>query len=236
MGSLIADTARALFGLGAFHLIAWVFVSILLLSMGPMFVQVAPKLYGPPAKLAANDPMRMVWWSAGFIALLLLTTLVAMATVIVAAPVLLVLLVVAFATGFVGYFALAWLIGERILVRTRSLQVAPPAWLSTLVGLIVIRIVRLVPVVGGMIHALVIIAGCGACAAVSWRLALAWHRRRMPDAQQFAGETLVEWYPDGDPADGRPAVQTGRPVLDNVRGEEDRARRSDVDEDSSPQL
>ncbi len=234
MGSLISDAARALFGVGVgFSFVAWLFVTILLVSLGPMFVQVAPRLYGPPARQAGADLPRTIAWSAGFIALLLLSALVAMATVIVAAPILLVLLAWALGAGFVGYFAIAWLVGERILVRIRDLEEAPPAWLSTLVGLAVIRAVRLVPFVGGIAHAIAILLGCGACAAVSWRLAVGWHRRRMPDAKQFDGEVLVEWYPDGDPADGLPAVQTGRPVLGNIRGEEDRAA-SDADEDSSP--
>lgn len=237
MGGLISDSARALFGVHVhFYVVAWLFVTILLVCLGPMFVQVAPKLYGPPARLAANDPMRVALWSVGFVGLLILAVLVAAATVVAAVPLLVVLLAWAFGAGFVGYFAMSWLIGERILVRARGLDTAPPPWLSTLVGLGVVRGLRLVPLVGGMLHACVVLAGCGACAAVTWRLVLGWHRRRMPDVEQFQGETLVEWYPDGDPEDGRPSIQTGRPVVGNIRGEEDRkpTGSDDVDEDSSP--
>lgn len=234
MGSLVSDVTRALLGLGTdLSLIAWGFVTVLLVAIGPMLVHVGPRVFGPPARLAAAEPTRVTGWSFAFVLSLTVSALLAMALAIVAAPVLLLLLTWALGAGFVGYFAMAWLLGDRIAAWSGAAQ-APPPWLAALLGLVVIRLVRLVPFVGGLLHAVVILAGCGAVTAVTWRLALAWHRRRMPDAQQFAGEVLVEWYPDGDPEDGRPAVQTGRPVVGNIRGEEDRVQREDDDEASTP--
>lgn len=234
MGSLVSDVTRALLGIGTeLSLLAWALVTVLLVAIGPLLVQVGVRVFGPPARLVAAEPARAAGWSVGFVALLAASMLVAMALSILAAPAALLLAAWALAAGFIGYFAVAWLVGER-LAAALGASSAPAPWLATLAGLVVIRLARLVPFVGGLVHALVVLAGCGACAAVSWRLAIAWHRRRMPDAEQFAGELLVEWYPDGDPEDGRPAVQTGRPVVGNIRGEEDRVREDEDDEPQPP--
>ena len=224
IGELAADVGRIALGMTAFSFVAWAYVTVLLLIVGPVFVQVAPKVVDPPARLIATDPVRVVIWMPlsvlGVIALtgLLLITILGGLLMPIAAILL----------GLAGYLAVARLLGELAGRWFGAREVAP--WLAALIGIIVLRIVRLVPFIGAPAHSLIAWVGLAAATCAFVRAAWAWHRRRLPDAKQFRGETLVEWYPDGDPADGRPTFGTGRPVVDNIRGEEDRAPRPTDDE------
>jgi hypothetical protein len=129
--------------------------------------------------------------------------------------------ILAILVGMAGYLALARLFGETAVLKLGG--AATPPWLAAAIGIFLLRLVRLVPIVGAPAHSLLIWIGFAAASCATVRMAWSWHKRRLPDAVQFRGETLVEWYPDGDPVDGRPAPGTGRPVLENVRGDEDRA-------------
>jgi hypothetical protein len=215
---LFVDMGRIALGLTAFSWLAWAYVSVLLLVVGPVFVQVAPKVVDPPARLIATDPLRvLVWMPLSFVALFVTTILLAI-TIFGAmlAPILAVML------GLAGYLAIARLLGERTTATLLAAGSAVPPWLAAFVGIALLRLLRAVPYVGAAAHSLVAWVGFAAATCMAVRGARAWHRRRMPDVVQFKGETLVEWYPDGDPADGKPSIGTGRPVVDNIRGEEDR--------------
>ncbi|MEO6867973.1 MAG: hypothetical protein ABI200_08125 [Gaiellales bacterium] len=216
IAQLFVDLARVALGMTPFSLIAWTYVTVLLLIVGPVLVQVAPKLVDPPARLLASEPLRVVlWMPISTIGLVLVTALL---IITIFGAMLMPLL--AMFVGMVGYLAFARLIGEQLGNRLGLLEVAP--WLAAIFGITVFRLVRLVPGAGAAAHSLIVWIGFAAASCMAVRMGLAWHQRRMPDAEQFRGEVLVEWYPDGDPADGRPAPGTGRPVLDNIRGEEDR--------------
>lgn len=223
---LFVDLARVALGLTDFSILLWAYVTGLLLFVGPLFAHVAPKVVDPPARMLAADPVRVAaWMPISTIGLVLLTA--ALFVTIIGAmlmPILAVLVALA------GYLALAQLVGTRLAAQLAP-GAAMPAWLATTLGILALRIVRLVPFVGAAAHSLLVWVGFAAASACTVRAAIAWHKRRLPDAVQFRGETLVEWYPDGDPADGRPAVGTGRPVLDNVRGDEGRTPPSADPED-----
>lgn len=217
---LFADLGRIALGMTAFSWLAWAYVSVLLLVVGPVFVQVAPKVVDPPARLIATDPLRVVLWlPLSFIALFV-TTIALVITIFGAmlTPILALML------GMTGYLSVARLIGERAGARLLSGAAIAP-WLAAFIGITILRLVRIVPYVGAAAHSLIAWIGFAAATCMAVRAGLAWHRRRMPDVVQFKGETLVEWYPDGDPADGKPSFGTGRPVVDNIRGEEDRPAR-----------
>lgn len=196
-------------------------MTVLLLITGPVFVQVAPKVVDPPARLVATDPVRVVLWMPLSVIALVAVTVAVFITIIGA----MLMPIIAILVGLAGYLALARLLGERVWVWVTGAAAAP--WVAAVVGIIGLRLVRLVPFIGALAHSLIVWIGFAAASAVTVRAAWAWHRRRMPDIVQFRGETLVEWYPDGDPADGKPSFGSGRPVVGNVRGDEDRAALDD---------
>lgn len=214
---LFADLGRIALGLTQFSWLLWAYVTLLLLVVGPAFVQVAPRVVDPPARLIATDPLRVaVWLPLSFLALFA-TTIALFITIFGA----MLMPIVAIMLGMAGYLALSRLIGERVGAWLGI--AAPPPWLAAFVGIALLRVLRLTPFVGAAAHSLAAWVGFAAATCITVRSLYQWHRRRMPDVVQFRGETLVEWYPDGDP-EGGPSVGTGRPVLDNVRGDEDRER------------
>lgn len=221
IAELLVDSGRVALGLTPFSLLLWAYVSIILLLVGPAFVQVAPQIVDPPARLLATDPVRVVIWMP--LSLLALISLTALLLITIFGALL--MPIVALLVAMAGYLALARLVGEQAGHALGLPQVAP--WLAAAIGIAAFRLVRLVPYAGAPAHTLIVWIGCAAASCAFWRAARAWYRRRLPDETQFRGETLVEWYPDGDPIDGKPSIGTGRPVLDNVRGEEDRASTSE---------
>lgn len=235
MGALIGDITKALIGTSSqFSIIVWFFVTTLIVFIGPFLVQVAPTIYTPVARSIAVQPEKVMAWSVSFIAVVCVALLIAMATAIFAAPLLVILFMWILCAGFVGYFATAYLLGEKLLIKL-ELSNTPKPWMATAVGLLVVRLVRLIPFIGGPIHAIFVLAGFGAASAMSWKVFLSWHKRRMPDAKQFDGETLIEWYPDGDPQDGKPAINTGRPIIGNLRGDEDKLGKDHQEDEDSEQ-
>lgn len=221
VAELFVDLGKVALGLTPFSLLLWAYVTVLLLVVGPTFVQVAPKVIDPPARLLATDPVRVAAWMPISVIGSFLLTLFLLITVFGA----MLMPILAILVGMAGYLAMGRLVGERIGHAIGIAEVAP--WLAALLGIGVLRLVRLVPVLGAPAHSLLVWIGFAAASCASVAMARAWYRRRLPDEEQFRGETLVEWYPDGDPADGRPSTGTGRPVLGNIRGEEDRAKRDD---------
>ncbi len=215
---LLGDLARVALGLTPTSWLAWAYVTTLVLIVGPVFCQVAPRLVDPPARLLATDPLRVAAWMPLSTLVMVFGTIALMITIIGAPLVPLVWI----ALGLLGYAALGLHLGELVLARVGVGVDARAPWSSALLGLALLRVVRAVPYVGALAHSLLAWAGFAAAMCAANRLLRSHWRRRMDDAIQFEGETLVEWYPDGDPADGAPSVGTGRPVLDNVRGDEDR--------------
>ena len=222
---LFVGLGKIALGLTPFSWLLWAYVSVLLLAVGPVFTQVAPKVVDPPARLIATDPVRVTIWMPLSVLLLFFGTIALVITIFGA----MLMPIVAILVGLAGYLAIARLVGERLGAWLGLAQVPP--WLASLLGILVLRALRLVPFVGAAAHSLVAWIGFAAASVVAWQMARQWYRRRMPDARQFRGELLVEWYPDGDP-EGGPSVGTGRPVLDNVRGDEDRAPRREIHDPS----
>lgn len=230
VAQLFVDMGRVALGLTEFSFFLWAYVSAILLLVGPVFVQVSPQVIDPPARLLATDPVRVTIWMPISVIGLFLVTLFLLITIFGA----MLMPILAILVGLAGYLAVGRLLGEQLGRAAGLAEVAP--WLAAFVGILVLRLVRLVPYVGAPAHSLVAWVGFAAASCTTVAMAWSWYRRRLPDEQQFRGETLIEWYPDGDPVDGRPAPGTGRPVLENVRGDEDRARKlADADADEPSQ-
>lgn len=219
---LLHDVLRLMLGIGIdFHPLVWALVTLLLLVVGPLVVTVSPKVIDPAAVLMATQPNRVAAWVGGSL-VATFAAILFLAVTIVGAPAAVLIPIWVLLATLAGFFAFARLVGDRAL---RAMSVAAPApWAATTVGIVLFRIVRLVPVLGAPAFSIICWIGYAAVCALAWDRARSWHRRRMPDAEQFAGETLVEWYPEGDPDDGKPSIGTGTPVLGNVRGDEDESR------------
>ncbi|MCW2955552.1 MAG: hypothetical protein JWO69_421, partial [Thermoleophilia bacterium] len=208
MGSLVQDVFRIALGYRVgFSLPFWAFVTGMLLMVGPLIVQVGPRFVDPPARFIAARPDRVGLWMPLSLVATLATVFFLFVTVL-AAPLAIFVPIVAIFVGGIGYLATARLVGERLFAKV-GVVVAPGV--AALIGIILFRLVRLVPYVGAAAHTFIAWVGYAAMCAIIWAGAMSWYRRRMPDARQFEGETLVEWYPDGDPDDGRPSIGTGRP-------------------------
>ncbi|MCW2928739.1 MAG: hypothetical protein JWM86_2707 [Thermoleophilia bacterium] len=221
IAKLFLDVGEVALGLTPFSWLLWSYVTVLLLVVGPVFTHVAPQVVDPPARLLATDPVRVVIWMPLSILGTIACTILLIITIFGA----MLLPVAAILVAMAGYLALARLLGEAIGRRVGVAAV--PAFAASFIGIVAMRIVSAVPIVGTAAHSLLVWIGFAAASCISVRAGVQWYRRRLPDEVQFRGETLVEWYPDGDPADGRPSTGTGRPVLGNVRGNEDRAPRLD---------
>lgn len=230
MGALATDILRLALGVGVpFSWTLWLAVSALWLLVGPPLALVAPRVIDPIAAQVVARPERVALWMPGSI-VATFGVIFGLALTIVGIP-LTVLVVAAIPLLLAaGYLAVALVLGD---VASRRLWRPLPAWAAALLGLALLRLLRALPLIGAAAQSVVLWVGYASAAALLWAAVRSWHRRRMPDVEQFAGETLVEWYPDGDPADGRPAVGTGRPVVGNLRGEEDRRSILDADEDSA---
>lgn len=233
----MTDVASLLlkFALGVgvdFSFLAWVLVTGLLVVVGSVFAQVSPRIVDPPARMAATRPERVAAWMGLSIVLTFVVTGIFVVSIIGAVPAPVIVPLWILLATLAGYVALGRGLGERLLVSAGMPVASVAPWMATAAGILVFRLVRVVPYVGAAAHSLICLFGYAAVSVVAWDAARSWHRRRMPDAEQFAGETLVEWYPEGDPKDGRPAVGTGAPVLGNIRGEEDRLPAAE-DEDSA---
>lgn len=219
MGPLVGDVLRVALGIDTpFSWALWAFVTVVVLVVGVTMGVATPGVIDPVAVQAGSRPNRVLLWMPLSV-LAFLGLVLFLAVTIVGIPFAGMLVPVFLVTAGLGYIALARLLGDRLVRRLGSGGDVHPA-VAMLVGLLLLRALRLVPFIGAAAHSLVGWYGLAATTVVAWDVAWSWHRRRMPDAEQFAGETLVEWYPDGDPDDGRPSVGTGRPVLDNVRGDE----------------
>src|SRR5262249_42089792 len=91
-----------------------------------------------------------------------------------------------------GMIAFGLLVGDR-LGRGSGVQLKPlPA---ALLGVTVLRLIRLIPVAGGVLSGLISWFCLAAVVVVAWDIGNSWYRRRMPDHEQFRGEDLIEWPP-----------------------------------------
>lgn len=191
MGQLAHD--MALFAVGRlyeFSLLSWLGMTVLLALIGPVMAAVAQPVLDPVAVVVALRPGRAVAWML-LSTVLLPTVLLGLVLTWVGVPLAVIVLFGAAMLGGVGYLAVALIWGDR-LVRAVGASAAP--WASMLVGVVALRLLRLIPFVGAGIHSLVVWIGFGAAVAVSWDVARSWHRRRLPDNVQFANEDLIEWH------------------------------------------
>jgi hypothetical protein len=189
MTELARQALTAGLGLGEFVFAFWLLATCSLLVLVPLAVVATGPLVDPVAVLVALSPSR-----AARMALLAIAASALAFFLLVASwfgtPLAIALAVVAVVVFLYGYAGVCVAIGDRAL---RSVGIDAPMWLASIVGVVVLRVLRLVPVVGGIAHAAVAFIGFGAASAALTDKAVSWHRRRLPDEEQFAGERITEW-------------------------------------------
>ena len=178
------DWADAANGWGWVSLLGWwLAVSVSTLIVGALLVWLAPGALHAAERAVRERLGATIGWGvaiaigAPLLAILALVTLVGipfgLALLLAAIPVL----AVAYATG-------AWIAGRRML---RSRSTSP--WLALLAGWGVLRVLALIPAVGGLVGLAATVVGLGALAVALWRA-------RSPGAPEASPEP---------PAPGRPA-------------------------------
>ncbi len=205
MGSLIADILRLATGQTHFYLEFWLAVTLTLVIAGVFMVFVGQRLIQPVCLLVTNQPGRALRWmpisAAGIPAIIFLLLIT-----IVGSPLSVVVLFVVPMIGAVGYIACALMLGDMVM---RSWGREVPDWLAVIVGVLLVRLVRAVPFIGATLHSFYAWFVTAAACALVWDLAVSWYRRRMPDEEQFAGESLIEWDDVAvTPEHGRPSEDT----------------------------
>jgi hypothetical protein len=137
-------------------------VSVSLLLLGLLLVLLAPRAADAIAQAWRTGTGPAVGW--GLILLVGLPLLGVLAAVtVVGIPLALVLL---FALGLlysIGYVAGSLVVGRLIVKTPRS------ALLALLVGLLILRLLALIPIVAGIVGAIATVIGFGSIAVALWR-------------------------------------------------------------------
>lgn len=190
LGGFFGDLAQLVAGqLTQFSFAIWAAVTLLLLLVAPLLAVVARRVIDPVAVVVGLQPRRIgVWLPGTVIGGPLVIGLFAVS--VVGVPIAVLLLFAAALVAGIGYLAVAIVLGDRV-ARMAGRPVEP--WLAMVLGVLLLRALRLVPILGGPVHAIVLLIGLAAGTAVCADLAWSWHRRRLPDEVQFAGEDLIEW-------------------------------------------
>jgi cytoskeletal protein CcmA (bactofilin family) len=156
-----ADTAN---GWGWVSALAWwLAVSVSTLIVGILLVWLAPGALYAAARAVSEHLGATIGWGvaiaigAPLLAVLALITLVGI-------PFGIGLLLAAIPVLLVAYTTTAWIVGRRVL-RNRS----DSPWAMLLVGWGILRLVALIPVVGGLVGLVATVLGLGALTVALWR-------------------------------------------------------------------
>jgi len=177
MSELARQILVFMLGWTGFSFSVWLLITLVLLLGGFVMTSLGATVVDPVAVELVVRPHRVqLWIPISLVALpLLFGFLVA---TIVGSPLAVIFLFGVFLAGLLGYIAVALIVGDRIARRAGWKL---PPWQLSLMGIATIRLIRLVPYVGGVVHTVWILFGLAATTAVSWDIALSWHKRRLPD-------------------------------------------------------
>jgi cytoskeletal protein CcmA (bactofilin family) len=157
------DWADAVNGWGWVSALAWwLAVSVSSLIVGALLVWLAPgALFAAERATRERLGVTVAWGLAIAIGVPLLAIL-ALVTV-VGIPFGVALLLAAIPVLLVAYATSAWIVGRRVLRRSTS------RWAALLVGWAILRVLALIPVVGGLVGLAATVVGLGALAVAMWR-------------------------------------------------------------------
>jgi hypothetical protein len=141
----------------------WLAVTVSTLIVGVLLVWLAPRaLYAAERAVRERLGATIGWGVALAIGVPLLAVL-ALVT-LVGIPFGVALLLAAVPVLLVAYVTTAWIVGRRVL-RNRSTS----PWAALLAGWGILRLLALIPVVGGLVGLVATIVGLGALAVALWR-------------------------------------------------------------------
>jgi len=154
----------------------WLAVSVSTLIVGAVLVWLAPgALYA--AERAVRERLgATVGWGVAIAIGVPLLAILALAT-LVGIPFGVALLLAAIPVLLVAYATTAWIVGRRVL-RNRSTS----PWTALLAGWAILRVLALIPFVGGLVGLAATVVGLGALAVALWRA----RRPRAPAARPEA--------------------------------------------------
>jgi hypothetical protein len=196
--SLLQDAAAIAGGnQWEFSFAIWAYLTVLAVACAAVLTAATPQLTTPLVVEVLARPWRVAKWTllAGPCSLIVLVTL---AFTGFGAPFAVLLSFLGLGLGCVGTIALATAVMSRAVAQ-QAFVVKP--WVLAVVGMLAVRVIRLVPFVGAWLESLIVVVGYSLAFVVMVDGIRSWHARRMPDEQQFAGERLVEWNTPDEPAD-----------------------------------
>jgi hypothetical protein len=145
------------------------------LALGAIVVAFLPVHTEHIALFIAREPWQSI--GVGFLALLVVVpAMILLAITIIGIPLIPLFVILVIAAYVYGYFAASLLIGKRIFevskARSSSLIV------ETLVGILVVGLLRFIPFIGGLIALVVGILGFGAVLLTKFGTGRPWFKRR----------------------------------------------------------
>jgi hypothetical protein len=139
----------------------WLAVSVSALVLGLLMLWLAPAALDATMRAATTRPWATVGWGVLVFFGLPLLALLAFIT-LVGAPLGVALGLALWPLYAMGYTTSAWLLGRRLLRPPRGRV------LAFFVGLVILRVVSLVPWIGGVIWLVATVVGLGALAVALW--------------------------------------------------------------------
>jgi hypothetical protein len=147
-----------------FWLLWWIAVTISLLVLGVLLLALFPAAMAAARSVARNEPGRVVGWGLLIAVGLPVVSILVMLTVI-GIPLGLVALLSLALVYAMGYVVAALALGRTMMKEPRSRYLAFPA------GLVILRLVGLIPFVGGLVTFVAAAFGLGALAIAGRRAA-----------------------------------------------------------------
>ncbi|WP_028059864.1 bactofilin family protein [Candidatus Solirubrobacter pratensis] len=155
------DTAN---GWGWISAIAWwLAVSVSTLIVGALLVWLAPAALSATERAVRERLGATIGWGVAIAIGVPLLAVLALVT-LVGIPFGIALLLAAIPVLLVAYATSAWVVGRRVL-RNRSAS----RWVALLIGWAILRVLALIPVVGGLVWVVATVLGLGALAVALWR-------------------------------------------------------------------
>jgi hypothetical protein len=146
----------------AVTLLVWLAVSISSLLLGLVLLAFAPRAADAAFVVAREATWPSIGWGALLVFGLPILAVIALVT-LVGIPLGVGLLLALAPIYSVGYVTGAWLLGRRIIKPPTS------RFLAFLVGWVILRVLALIPVLGGLVWLVVTVFGLGALIVAAWR-------------------------------------------------------------------
>lgn len=158
-----------------FSLLASFLMLIGTLALGVIVVAFIPDHTEKIAMFIAREPWQSIGW--GFLlALLIIPAMILLAVTIIGIPIIPVLAIFVAVAYIYGYIAASLLIGKRIFEVSKA--VGASLIVETLVGLLVVGLLRFIPFIGGLIGLVVGLLGFGAVMLTKFGTGRPWFKRR----------------------------------------------------------